>query len=521
MKDNLGDNLLASDVGNINSGTANGANDSGILAKSHMNFGDGRRNNLKYYQYSSTASQIGKNIKNDLDEGRIDIDFEDVDDVDTWKPSFSFGRLWAYTGPGWLMSIAYLDPGNLESDLQAGAVAGYQLIWVLWWSTVLGWLIQTLSARLGVVTGRHLAQVCRYEYNKSVAIILWIMTELAIIGSDIQEVVGSAVAFKVLFGWPLWIGCLLTAIDAFTFLLLSKLGMRVLEAFFCTLIFVMAITFAIEFGIGKPSIGKIAAGWSLPLCDEDNVEQAVGIVGAVIMPHNLFLHSALVQTRSLRRDNKAAVREGNYYFTIEGGLSLFVSFFINLFIVAVFAKGFNEANDTGIDVNSIGLESAGDNLETRFGSAAKYIWGVGLLAAGQASTMTGTFAGQYAMAGFLEINWAPWKRTLMTRCFALGPSLIVAMSTGGHKGLLDNLDEWLNVQQSVQLPFALLPLLFFNCNPRVMGDFILGIKWEIFFWIASFVVIAINVYLTMYVYIQLYLMINQYIYIYIHIYTYI
>eukprot|EP00486_Rosalina_sp_Unknown_P002978 CAMPEP_0201568470 /NCGR_PEP_ID=MMETSP0190_2-20130828/9564_1 /ASSEMBLY_ACC=CAM_ASM_000263 /TAXON_ID=37353 /ORGANISM="Rosalina sp." /LENGTH=405 /DNA_ID=CAMNT_0047989629 /DNA_START=47 /DNA_END=1261 /DNA_ORIENTATION=- len=402
-KDNLSNNLLADDAGAINS-APNGANSSGILAKTHMSFGDGRRNNLKYYQYTSTASQIGKNIKNDLDEGRIDVEFEDVEDRDSWKPSFSFGRLWAYTGPGWLMSIAYLDPGNLESDLQAGAVAGYQLIWVLWWSTVLGWLIQTLSARLGVVTGRHLAQVCRYEYGKPVALILWIMTELAIIGSDIQEVVGSAVAFQVLFGWPLWVGCLLTAIDAFTFLLLSKLGMRVLEAFFCSLIFIMAVTFAIEFGIGKPSMSEIAEGWGLPLCDEDNIEQAVGIVGAVIMPHNLFLHSALVQTRSLRRDNKAAVREGNYYFTIEGGMSLFVSFFINLFIVAVFAKGFHGTEDAG----DIGLKSAGDNLEQRFGSFAKYMWGVGLLAAGQASTMTGTFAGQYAMAGFLEINWEPW-----------------------------------------------------------------------------------------------------------------
>ena len=201
------------------------------------------------------------------------------------------------------MSIAYLDPGNLESDLQAGAVAGYQLIWVLWWSTVLGWLIQTLSARLGVVTGRHLAQICRYEYGKCISLILWIMTELAIIGSDIQEVVGSAVAFNVLFGWPLWIGCLLTAIDAFTFLLLTKLGMRFLEAFFCTLICIMAITFAIDFGIGKPNIVEIMKGWGLPLCDKNNIEQAVGIVGAVIMPHNLFLHSALVQTRNLKRNN--------------------------------------------------------------------------------------------------------------------------------------------------------------------------------------------------------------------------
>eukprot|EP01084_Bolivina_argentea_P165066 286858_1 len=492
--------LLDPDNGNIN--TINGdttiqspenVSGSGILAPTNIGFGDGRRWNLKYYQYSSTSSQILDNVKNDLDEGKIDIEFDDVDDVDTWKPKFSWARLWAYTGPGWLMSIAYLDPGNLEADLQSGAVAGYQLIWVLWWSTVLGWLIQTLSARLGVVTGRHLAQICRYEYSKTTSLILFIMTELAIIGSDIQEVVGSAVAFNVLFGWPLWVGCLLTAIDAFTFLLLSKLGMRVLEAFFCSLIGVMAVTFAIEFGIGKPNLLSIAEGWGLPLCDQDNIEQAVGLVGAVIMPHNLFLHSALVQTRNLKRNNKAAVREGNYYFTIEGGSSLFVSFFINLFIVAVFAKGFHADNTTDIDRNSIGLKNAGHVLGERFGDVAKYIWGIGLLAAGQASTMTGTFAGQYCMAGFLQIQWQPWKVTLLTRCCALIPSMFVAIAAQKN---LDTLDEWLNVQQSIQLPFALLPLLFFNCNPRVMGEFKLGKKWELFFWTAAFVVIAINVYLT-------------------------
>jgi len=211
------------------------------------------------------------------------------------------------------------------------------------------------------------------------------------------------------------------------------------------------------------------------------------------MPHNLFLHSALVQTRNLKRTNKAAVREGNYYFCIEGGMSLFVSFFINLFIVTVFAKGFNEDNTTSVDKDDIGLKNAGDVLGERFGEAAKIIWGVGLLAAGQASTMTGTFAGQYCMSGFLEINWEPWKRTLFTRSFALGPALLVAISAQDE---LDEIDEWLNVQQSVQLPFALLPLLFFNCNPRVMGEFAINWKWEIFFWTSAFVVVAINVYLT-------------------------
>merc|ERR1712129_149063 len=224
-----------------------------------------------------------------------------------------------------------------------------------------------------------------------------------------------------------------------------------------------------------------------------NVLQAVGILGAVIMPHNLFLHSALVQTRSLKRTNKAAVREGNYYFTIEGGMSLLVSFFINLFIVAVFAKGFGEDNQTGVVAKDVGLRTAGDFLGARFGSASRIIWGVGLLAAGQASTMTGTFSGQYVMAGFLEIQWAPWKRTMLTRAISLGPSLLIAIAAERQ---LDSLNEWLNVQQSVQLPFALLPLMFFNCNPRVMGEFALGKKWECFFWIASFAVIGINVYLT-------------------------
>jgi len=255
----------------------------------------------------------------------------------------------------------------------------------------------------------------------------------------------------------------------------------------------MAITFAIEFGIGKPSLLGIAEGWGLPLCSEGNVEQAVGIVGAVIMPHNLFLHSALVQTRNLQRTNKAAVREGNYYFTIESGMTLFVSFFINLFIVAVFAVGFAEDNTIGVTASDIGLENAGAVLGERFGGAARIIWGVGLLAAGQASTMTGTFAGQYCMAGFLEIQWTPWKRTMFTRCIALGPSLAIAIAAQAE---LDMLDEWLNVQQSIQLPFALLPLMFFNCNPRIMGDFALGRKWEAFFWISAILIIGINVYLT-------------------------
>eukprot|EP01084_Bolivina_argentea_P165064 286856_1 len=463
----------------------------GTLPPYKMDFGEGRYYNMQYYQYCENFRSRQQSLfTNEFGEGFVNIDFdENKSKANKNKQSFSWHRLWAFTGPGWLMSIAYIDPGNLEADLQSGAVAGYQLIWVLWWSTVLGWFIQTLSARLGVVTGRNLAQMCRSEYNKPLTLLLWIMTELAIIGSDIQEVIGSAIAFQVLFKWPLWIGCAITALDAFMFLLLSKLGIIFLDRIFVSFIFVMAVTFAIEFGIGKPDLLQILKGWGLPVCDENNMEQAVAMIGAVIMPHNLFLHSALIQARNLQRYNINAVKEANYYFTIEGGMSLLVSFFINLFIVSVFAKGFYNTSES----RNFGLHDAGDALGARFGELAKYVWAIGLLAAGQASTMTGTMAGQYAMAGFLELNWTPWKRTLLTRCFALGPSLIVVISAQKY---LDKMEEWINVQQSIQLPFALLPLLFFNCNIRVMGkQFVLKKKWQFFFWIITFMLIAINIYL--------------------------
>lgn len=211
-----------------------------------INFGDGRRKELQYHRCSSPETPINSNSDFQI----IKVKFENKNECninqDYSSPTFSFRRLWVFVGPGWLMSIAYIDPGNLESDLQAGAIAGYQLIWVLFWATILGWLLQTLSVRLSVVTGRHLAQICRYEYNRPLSLMLWIFTELAIIGSDIQEVLGSAIAFQVLFGFPLWIGCLITVIDTFTFLLLNALGMRALEAFFCSLITIMAVCFFIQ-----------------------------------------------------------------------------------------------------------------------------------------------------------------------------------------------------------------------------------------------------------------------------------
>ena len=207
--------------------------------------------------------------------------------------------LWKFTGPGWLMSIAYLDPGNLEADLQSGAYAGYQLLWMLFWATIGGLLLQVLAARLGVVTGKNLAQMCRLDYPRPVSIVLWLMTETAIIGSDIQEVVGSAIAIKLLFGIPLWGGCLITGLDTFTFLIIHAFGVRKLEAFFAALIFTMMVCFFINFGWTKPvwgggpwevDGGGIMLGTIVLTVDDFAVIQAVGILGAVIMPHNIYLH---------------------------------------------------------------------------------------------------------------------------------------------------------------------------------------------------------------------------------------
>jgi NRAMP (natural resistance-associated macrophage protein)-like metal ion transporter len=475
----------------MGSSSSNGTNSHYVAIHKEPGWGEGRDRQLVYHRYDQSTSY--RRIFESPDRA-----FDSPDIASLTKKAalriehdgninwFNWGKFWRYTGPGWLMSIAYLDPGNLESDLQTGANTGYQLLWVLWWATVLGWLVQSLSARLGCVTGKHLAEVCRYEYGTKTGLALWILTELAIIGSDIQEVVGSAIAMNMLFGWKTYIGCLVTAFDTFTFMLIHYFGVRWMELIFTALIFVMVVTFSIEFSIANPDGIGIGKGWLFTECNEDGTDVAVGMIGAVIMPHNLFLHSALVQSRIIDRANKRAVQEANYYFTLEGAISLAVSFYINLTIVAVFAAG-GDWKD-----HDVGLENAGDYLKYKFGSAARVIWAIGLLAAGQSSTMTGTLAGQHAMQGFLNIRWAPWKRTLLTRSIALVPSLLVAVSFTND---MDTLNEWLNIQQSIQLPFALIPLLVFNCNERIMGDFRLHGWKEIGMWMASIGIIAINIYI--------------------------
>ncbi|CEG42329.1 metal ion (mn2-iron) transporter family [Plasmopara halstedii] len=415
---------------------------------------------------------------------------------------FSWRTLWVYAGPGWLMSVAYVDPGNLESDLQAGAYAGYQLTWVLFGATVMGLFLQVLAARLGVVTGKNLAEMCTCVYPRWASVTLWIMTEIAIVASDVQEVLGSSIAFQVLFGFPLWIGCLITGFDTFTFLLLHRYGIRKLEAFFVSLILVMLVCFCANLVRGEVASVDILGGF-VPRVDRYAVTQAVGILGAVIMPHNIFLHSALVQTRQVNRHDGRNVREANKYFAIESTLALFVSFLINLAVLAVFAKGFFSSDCTasyetngintacvptaivdGVTYGScqlasggtgmcqeIGLSRAGVALSGMLGEYADTIWAIGLLAAGQSATMTGTYAGQFVMEGFLQLHLSPWKRVALTRCVSLVPAMTVAILSQRNPADSDHMDELLNVLQSIQLPFALLPVLTFTSSPAIMGDF--------------------------------------------------
>merc|ERR1712223_684077 len=440
---------------------------------------------------------------------------------DIEESCFSLRTLWAFTGPGFLMSIAYLDPGNIESDLQSGTVAKFKLLWVLMWATILGLLVQRLAARLGVVTGQHLAEVCYQKYKKVPRLLLWIMVEIAIIGSDMQEVIGTAIALYVLSNKaiPLWGGVLITVLDTFTFLGLDKYGLRKLELFFGFLISTMALSFGYEYIVATPNQGEVVKGLMVPWCSncgQKELLQAVGVIGAVIMPHNLYLHSALVKSRGVDRRKPSAVRQANKYFFIESAIALFVSLLINIFVVSVFASGLH--GKTNQDIHKECIKQFGENdtqwvptfpdnnktledadiykggifLGCYFGPAAMYIWAIGILAAGQSSTMTGTYAGQFAMEGFLNLTWKRWQRVLLTRTVAILPTFFVAFYEDIQN--LSGMNDLLNVLMSLQLPFALIPTIAFTSRIDIVGELVNGLMSKIFAISLSILVIIVNIY---------------------------
>ncbi|XP_072324587.1 natural resistance-associated macrophage protein 2-like isoform X2 [Scyliorhinus torazame] len=435
---------------------------------------------------------------------------------DAGMSCFNLKKLWMFSGPGFLMSIAYLDPGNIESDLQSGAAAGYKLLWVLLGSTILGLLLQRLAARLGVVTGYDLAEICRIHYPKYPRIILWLMIEIAIIGSDMQEVIGTAIAINLLSNQriPLWGGVIITIADTFAFLFLDRYGLRKLEAFFFFLITIMAVTFGYEYVVVKPDQGEVVKGLFYPSCSgcgRNELLQAVGIIGAIIMPHNIYLHSALVKSRQVNRSSAAEVKEANKYYLIECSIALFVSLLINIFVIAVFGAAFY--GKSNMDVYNMCAKSGSPYLDKLpkdnhtlevdifkggvvlgcyFGTPALYIWAIGILAAGQSSTMTGTYAGQFVMEGFLNLSWSRSKRVAFTRSVAIIPTVVVAACQDVSN--LTFMNDILNVLQSILLPFALIPILTFTSLKILMNEFTNGVIGKVVGVLIILLILAVNAY---------------------------
>ncbi|RKP07317.1 NRAMP family, partial [Thamnocephalis sphaerospora] len=370
------------------------------------------------------------------------------------------------------------DPGNLESNLQAGAVAGYSLLWVLFWSHAIGLVFQILAARLGIVTRRHLAEHVRARYSPCIATILWLTTEVALISADVQEVIGTAIALQVLFHMPVWLSITLTTLNIPMMMLIEWLGRRgsnsgggkQIEWCFAAAIGLMAACFFWAMGLSQPKVSEMLVGWLVPSMPDGARIQAVGLLGAIIMPHNIYLHSALVQPAKqepILPDNASA----NYYLAVESGVTLFVSFLINGAILVTFACAFHQAVSLPdllaltADGQLPGLYEAASVLEHVLGYIGPILWGVGLLAASQTATMTVTVSGQRILDGFWHTRIKAWQRIAGTRMIAAVPTLIVSWYFANR---LDDFSEWLNVVQSICLPAALIPLLRLTDSKAVM-----------------------------------------------------
>ena len=393
-------------------------------------------------------------------------------------------RLFAFLGPAYLVSVGYMDPGNWATDIEGGARFGYALIWVLLMSNLMAVLLQTLSARLGVVTGHDLAQGCRREYPRFVSLFLWVLAEIAIAATDLAEALGTIVGLNLLFRLPLLWGCAVTALDTFLFLALQRYGVRKMEAFILTLVATIGGCFVIEVFLSKPEWTSVFAGF-VPRLDASALYIAIGIIGATVMPHNLFLHSALVQSRAVS-NTFTGKNEACRYNLIDSVVALNAAFFVNAAILVTAAANFHAR---GITVTEI--QQAHEILDHLMGeSLAPVAFAIALVAAGQSSTITGTIAGQVVMEGFLDLRMVPWLRRLVTRLVALGPAVAV-IAISGSEGIYELL-VLSQVVLSLQLPFAIVPLVHFTADARKMGAFA-SPRWvTVAAWVVAAVVIALN-----------------------------
>jgi len=392
--------------------------------------------------------------------------------------------MFAFAGPAYLISVGYMDPGNWATDLEGGARFGYQLIWVLVMSNAMAILLQTLSARLGIVGGRDLAQACRETYPRFMNMALWALCEIAVAACDLAEVLGAAIALNLLFHIPLLLGVLITAADTLLVLWFQSFGIRTIEAFVLSLIAVMAGCFCIEIVWAKPAISEIFTGL-VPRLNRDSLYVAIGILGATVMPHNLYLHSALVQTRHIAH-SETAKRTACRYNLIDSAVALNGAMFVNCAILVLAAAVFFKR---GIVVTQI--QQAHVLLIPLLGtSLAGVIFAVALLCSGQSSTLTGTMAGQVVMEGFLNFRMRPWLRRLVTRTLAIVPAAFTIYFAGDQStfGLL----ILSQVILSMQLPFAVIPLIHFTSDRARMGSFANSLWVRVLAWSTAAVIVSLN-----------------------------
>lgn len=403
-----------------------------------------------------------------------------------------FRKALAFTGPGYMVAVGYMDPGNWATDLAGGARFGYTLLSVVLISNLMAILLQSLAVKLGVVTGRDLAQACRDHYSRPVSFALWILCEIAIAACDLAEVIGSAIALNLLFGIPLLWGVCLTAADVLLILLLQGRGFRYLEAFVIVLVATVGVCFGIELFLAKPDFAAVGLGL-IPrgeiITNPAMLYIAIGILGATVMPHNLYLHSSIVQTRHVLPD-PASKREAIRFATLDSTVALLFAFFINAAILILAAATFHPTGNRGV----ADIGDAYRLLTPLLGTGiASVLFAVALLASGQNSTITGTLAGQIVMEGFLNIRLPAWLRRLITRLIAIIPAVIVT-ALYGERGV-GSLLILSQVILSLQLSFAVVPLVLFTSEKGKMGSFANGRVLTASAWTVAVVIIGLNAWL--------------------------
>ncbi|MFT4023215.1 MAG: Nramp family divalent metal transporter [Flavihumibacter sp.] len=416
-----------------------------------------------------------------------DVSLSDVHNtVDTTGHKSFWKRILSFLGPAYLVSVGYMDPGNWATDLQGGSQFGYALLWVLLMSNIMALLLQSLSARLGIVRGRDLAQANREAFPPAVNFMLYLLAEISIAATDLAEVLGMAIGIQLLTGLPLMAGVAITVLDTFLLLWLQKLGMRKMELFIIGLISIISLSFLVEMILVKPVMSEVAAGLIPSIPNQTALYIAIGIIGATVMPHNLYLHSALVQTRKIRNDREGK-RKAIRMNVIDSAIALNLAFFVNAAILVLAAAAFHKTGQTDV----ARIEDAHRLLDNLLGSKlAPTLFAIALIAAGQSSTITGTLAGQIVMEGYLQLRINPWLRRLLTRLLAVVPALFVIYFFGDAE--VDVMLVLSQVILSLQLGFAVIPLIHFVSDREKMGDLRIKPYVAAAAWIVAAVLIYLN-----------------------------